>query len=133
VIEFQKLTKSYGPLTAVDALDLTIDEGCVFGFIGRNGAGKTTTIRMMMGLLEPTSGTVVIGGHDVRREPEKAKALTGYLPDHPFLYDKLSSCASSAVCTACPRRCARSAAPGCSPTSRSPSAPGSWSRPTRTA
>jgi ABC-2 type transport system ATP-binding protein len=91
VIQLHNLNKSYGPLTAVDALDLTIDEGCVFGFIGRNGAGKTTTIRMMMGLLEPTSGTVVIGGHDVRREPEKAKALTGYLPDHPFLYDKLTA------------------------------------------
>jgi len=91
VIEFKKLTKTYGPMTAVDALDLTIDDGCVFGFIGRNGAGKTTTIRMMMGLLEPTSGTVVIGGHDIRREPEKAKALTGYLPDHPFLYDKLTA------------------------------------------
>jgi len=91
VIEFRKLAKTYGPLTAVDELTLAIDEGCVFGFIGRNGAGKTTTIRMMMGLLEPTSGTVVIGGHDIRREPEKAKALTGYLPDHPFLYDKLTA------------------------------------------
>ena len=91
MIEFRRLKKTYGPLTAVDELSLTIEEGCVFGFIGRNGAGKTTTIRMMMGLLEPTSGTVVIGGHDVRSEPEKAKAMTGYLPDHPFLYDKLTA------------------------------------------
>lgn len=91
MIEFRKLKKTYGPLTAVDELDLAIDDGCVFGFIGRNGAGKTTTIRMMMGLLEPTAGTVVIGGHDIRREPEKAKAITGYLPDHPFLYDKLTA------------------------------------------
>jgi ABC-2 type transport system ATP-binding protein len=91
VIEFRQLKKSYGSLVAVDTLSLTIDDGCVFGFIGRNGAGKTTTIRMMMGLLEPSAGTVLIGGHDVRREPEKAKAITGYLPDHPFLYDKLTA------------------------------------------
>jgi len=90
VIEFRKLKKTYGPLTAVDELELTIEEGCVFGFIGRNGAGKTTTIRMMMGLLEPSAGTVLLGGHDIRREPERAKAITGYLPDHPYLYDKLT-------------------------------------------
>jgi ABC-2 type transport system ATP-binding protein len=90
VIEFRRLKKTYGPLVAVDELELTIEEGCVFGFIGRNGAGKTTTIRMMMGLLEPTAGTVLLGGHDIRRAPEKAKALTGYLPDHPYLYDKLT-------------------------------------------
>lgn len=90
MIEFRKLKKTYGTLVAVDELELTIDEGCVFGFIGRNGAGKTTTIRMMMGLLEPSAGTVLLGGHDIRREPEKAKAITGYLPDHPFLYDKLT-------------------------------------------
>jgi ABC-2 type transport system ATP-binding protein len=71
-------------------VSLTIDRGQLFGFIGRNGAGKTTTIRMMMGLLEPSAGTVALGGFDVRREPERAKATTGYLPDHPFLYDKLT-------------------------------------------
>jgi ABC-2 type transport system ATP-binding protein len=63
----------------------------VFGFIGPNGAGKTTTIKMMMGLLAPTSGTVILGGHDIGREPEAAKALTGYLPDRPYLYDKLTA------------------------------------------
>lgn len=90
MIEFVGLRKQYGPLVAVDDLHLTIERGQLFGFIGRNGAGKTTTIRMMMGLLEPSAGTVRIGGFDIRREPERAKAMTGYLPDHPFLYDKLT-------------------------------------------
>ena len=90
MIRFDRLRKAYGPLVAVDDLTFTVDAGCVFGFLGRNGAGKTTTIRMMMGLLEPTSGTVVIGGHDIRRAPEAAKRIVGYLPDHPFLYDKLT-------------------------------------------
>jgi ABC-2 type transport system ATP-binding protein len=62
----------------------------VLGFLGRNGAGKTTTIRMMVGLLEPTAGTVTLDGHDIRRAPEAAKAVTGYLPDRPHLYDKLT-------------------------------------------
>ena len=84
MIEFRQLKKEYGPLTAVDELNLTIDDGCVFGFIGRNGAGKTTTIRMMMGLLEPTAGTVVIGGHDIRREPERAKAIMYQNPSYVF-------------------------------------------------
>ena len=90
MIEIRGLSKQYGPLVAVDDLTLTIERGQLFGFIGRNGAGKTTTIRMMMGLLEPTEGTVCLGGFDIRREPERAKATTGYLPDHPFLYDKLT-------------------------------------------
>ncbi|HZR81296.1 MAG TPA: ABC transporter ATP-binding protein [Candidatus Binatia bacterium] len=91
MIEIRALKKSYGPIVAVDELTLEIPAGCVFGFLGRNGAGKTTTIRMMMGLLEPTAGTVLLGGHDIRRAPEAAKAITGYLPDHPYLYDKLTA------------------------------------------
>ncbi len=91
MIRLVALRKVYGSTVAVAGLDLTIDTGQVFGFIGPNGAGKTTTIRMMMGLLAPTSGTVVLGGHDVRQEPEEAKAITGYLADHPFLYDKLTA------------------------------------------
>jgi len=90
VIRFAALRKQYGALVAVDDLTLDIEPGAVFGFLGRNGAGKTTTIRMMMGLLAPTAGTVLLGGHDIRHAPEAAKALTGYLPDHPFLYDKLT-------------------------------------------
>jgi len=91
VIRLERLRKTYGALVAVDDLSLEVEAGCVFGFLGRNGAGKTTTIRMMMGLLEPTSGTAVLGGHDIRSVPEAAKAVTGYLPDHPFLYDKLTA------------------------------------------
>ncbi len=84
------LRKAYGSLVAVDDLDLTIETGEVFGFLGPNGAGKTTTIRMMIGLLAPTSGTVMLGGHDITKAPEAAKAVTGYVPDQPFLYDKLT-------------------------------------------
>ena len=90
MIRIVKLRKAYGPLVAVDDLTLDVPSGTVFGFIGRNGAGKTTTIRMMMGLLAPTAGTVLLGGHDIARDAEAAKAMTGYLPDHPFLYDKLT-------------------------------------------
>ena len=90
MIRIEHLRKTYGTLVAVDDLSLEVEPGTVFGFLGRNGAGKTTTIRMMTGLLEPTAGTVTLGGHDIRRAPEAAKALTGYLPDHPFLYDKLT-------------------------------------------
>jgi ABC-2 type transport system ATP-binding protein len=90
MIEIERLRKCFGPLVAVDGLDLAIEPGTVFGFLGRNGAGKTTTIRMMMGLLEPTSGTVRLAGHDIAREPEAAKRQTGYLPDRPHLYDKLT-------------------------------------------
>jgi ABC-2 type transport system ATP-binding protein len=91
MIRFVSLRKVYGATVAVADLDFTIDTGAVFGFIGPNGAGKTTTIRVMTGLLAPTAGTVVLGGHDIGSEPEAAKAITGYLPDHPFLYDKLTA------------------------------------------
>jgi ABC-2 type transport system ATP-binding protein len=90
MIRFVALHKTYGSMVAVDSLTFEIKAGHVFGFIGPNGAGKTTTIRMMMGLLAPTGGTVLLGGHDIGREPEAAKAITGYLADHPFLYDKLT-------------------------------------------
>jgi ABC-2 type transport system ATP-binding protein len=90
VIRIVKLRKAYGPLVAVDDLSLEVPSGTVFGFIGRNGAGKTTTIKMMMGLLAPTSGTVLLDGHDIRRAPEAAKAVAGFLPDRPHLYDKLT-------------------------------------------
>ena len=91
MIRFVRLRKEYGTTVAVADLDCTIEAGAVFGFIGPNGAGKTTTIRIMAGLLAPTAGTVLLGGHDIGREPEAAKAITGYLPDHPFLYDKLTA------------------------------------------
>jgi len=85
------LRKTYGATIAVSDLDLEVEAGEVFGFIGPNGAGKTTTIRMMVGILAPTSGTVVLGGYDIREAPEAAKAITGYVPDAPALYDKLTA------------------------------------------
>jgi ABC-2 type transport system ATP-binding protein len=90
MIRLVELRKTYGTCVAVDDLDLTVEPGEIFGFLGPNGAGKTTTIRMMVGLLQPTSGSVLLGGHDIGREPEAAKALTGYVPDQPCLYDKLT-------------------------------------------
>ena len=89
MIEFKKLSKSYGPLTAVDTLDLTIDDGCVFGFIGRNGAGKTTTIRMMMGILVPSGGRALIQGLDCHSQRAEVQRHVGYLPDNPIYYDFL--------------------------------------------
>jgi ABC-2 type transport system ATP-binding protein len=84
------VTKRYGRFTAVHPLDLHVPEGELFGFLGPNGAGKTTTIRMLTGVLRPTAGRVLIGGHDVVREPVAAKRVLGYIPDRPFLYDKLT-------------------------------------------
>jgi len=84
------LTKTFGALTAVDNLSLTVRAGELFGFLGPNGAGKTTTIKMMTGLLRPTSGTALIGGYDIQRDPLRAKSILGYIPDNPFLYEKLT-------------------------------------------
>jgi ABC-2 type transport system ATP-binding protein len=91
VISVRSLTKTFGSLTAVDGLDLEIPAGEFFAFLGPNAAGKTTTIKMLTGLLRPTAGEVRIGGFDMQREPEKAKALLAYVPDFPFLYDKLTA------------------------------------------
>jgi len=90
MIEFVGLRKDFGPSTVVEELDLVIPAGEIFGFLGPNGAGKTTTIKMMMGVLEPTAGTVILDGHDIATAPEEAKAQTGYVPDQPALYDKLT-------------------------------------------
>ncbi len=89
-IETEKLSVYYGRHLGILDVDLRIEEGEVFGFLGPNGAGKTTTIRVMMGILKPTSGRVTLGGYDVEREPEQAKAITGFVPDRPFIYEKLS-------------------------------------------
>src|SRR5579871_150326 len=86
----QNLTKRFGSLTAVDNMNLVVQEGELFGFLGPNGAGKTTTIRMMTGLIHPTEGTARIGGYDIRTQPLQAKAIFGYIPDNPFLYEKLT-------------------------------------------
>ncbi len=90
MIECRNLTKKFGELVAVNDLGLTVHAGELFGFLGPNGAGKTTTIKMMTGLLRPTTGTAIIGGHDIQIEPIPAKRIFGYIPDNPFLYEKLT-------------------------------------------
>ena len=91
MIKLINLTKIYGKLTAVNNINLEVSPGEVFGFLGPNGAGKTTTIKMMAGLLQPTNGCALIGGYDVQKEPLKAKFITGFIPDRPYLYDKLTA------------------------------------------
>jgi ABC-2 type transport system ATP-binding protein len=90
MIQIHDLTKKYGDFTAVDRLSLTARPGEVFGFLGPNGAGKTSTIRIVAGLSLPTSGTVEVAGVDVVAEPARAKAVIGYVPDRPYLYEKLT-------------------------------------------
>lgn len=90
MIRLKQLTKRYGRFTAVDGIDLDVPAGELFGFLGPNGAGKTTTFRMIAGILRPTSGTVEIGGIDINRRPLEAKARLGFIPDRPFVYDKLT-------------------------------------------
>ncbi len=90
MIEIHDLTKRYGDFTAVDGLSLTAAAGEIFGFLGPNGAGKTTTIRIIAGLSLPTSGAVRVNGVDVIAEPVRAKAVMGYVPDRPYLYEKLT-------------------------------------------
>lgn len=86
----EQLTKHFGEKLAVRPLDLNIPEGTFFCFLGPNGAGKTTTIKMLTGLLTPSGGRAVVGGIDIQKDPVGAKRLLGYVPDHPFLYDKLT-------------------------------------------
>ena len=90
MIRLKQLTKRYGRFTAVDGIDLMVPSGELFGFLGPNGAGKTTTFRMIAGILRPTSGTVEVGGIDINRRPLEAKARLGFIPDRPFVYDKLT-------------------------------------------
>src|SRR5688500_18569053 len=90
MIQLESLTKRYGKFTAVNSLSLHVARGELFGFLGPNGAGKTTTFRMIAGILRPTSGTVEIGGIDINRRPLEAKARLGFIPDRPFVYDKLT-------------------------------------------
>jgi ABC-2 type transport system ATP-binding protein len=90
MIQLTALTKRYGSFTAVDAIDLDVPAGQLFGFLGPNGAGKTTTLRMIAGILRPTAGAVHIDGIDVAKNPSAAKAVLGYIPDRPFMYEKLT-------------------------------------------
>ena len=90
MIELTQLTKSYNGFTAVDRLTLRVGQGEIFGFIGPNGAGKTTTIKMLGGVLAPTSGSVAVCGIDLQAQPERAKRKIGFIPDRPYLYEKLT-------------------------------------------
>ncbi len=90
MIEVLAVSKNYGKTLAVDRLDLTVAKGEFFGFLGPNGAGKTTTIKMITGLARPTEGVVLVKGIDVQRAPEEAKRVVGYIPDSPYIYDKLT-------------------------------------------
>ena len=90
MIKLSNLTKRYGSFTAVDDLSLEIPPGQLFGLLGPNGAGKTTTLRMVAGILKPTAGRVEIAGEDIHVNPLAAKARLGYIPDRPFVYDKLT-------------------------------------------
>ena len=90
MIRIVNLTKKFGGFAAVDNVNLEVERGTIFAFLGTNGAGKTTTIRMMTGVLQPTSGTVEIGGYDIQQHPIEAKFLMGVIPDRPYLYGKLT-------------------------------------------
>jgi ABC-2 type transport system ATP-binding protein len=90
MIKLTNLTKRYDRVLAVNKINLSIPDGEIFGFIGPNGAGKTTTIRMLGGVLAPTEGSIMIDGINMAKEPEKAKKKIGFIPDRPFLYEKLT-------------------------------------------
>lgn len=90
MIRVSNLSKRFGGFVAVDDVSLEIGKGEIFAFLGTNGAGKTTTIRMMTGVLLPTSGSIEIGGYDIQRSPLEAKMLMGVIPDRPYIYGKLT-------------------------------------------
>jgi ABC-2 type transport system ATP-binding protein len=90
MITIKNLTKSYGSFVAVNNISLEVPAGGIFAFLGVNGAGKTTTIKMLTGILKPSAGAIYIGGFDLRKESLQAKAITGYVPDRPNLYPKLT-------------------------------------------
>lgn len=90
VIRFTDIKKRYGDFTALKSVNLEICRGELFGFLGPNGAGKTTLIRILTGIIKPTSGKVFIGSFDLFSQPDQAKAMLGYVPDRPYLYEKLT-------------------------------------------
>ena len=90
MIKLVKLTKKFGSFMAVDDLSLQVKSGEFYGFLGPNGAGKTTTIKMMTGLFAPSAGEILINGYDIEKHPQEAKLSMGYIPDQPFLYEKLT-------------------------------------------
>jgi ABC-2 type transport system ATP-binding protein len=90
MIKLTSLSKNYGEFTAVDGVSLEVPRGELFGFLGPNGAGKTTTLRMIAGIMRPTAGRVWLGGDDLIATPMAAKARLGFIPDRPFVYEKLT-------------------------------------------
>jgi len=90
MITLENLTKTYPTVIAVDHISLKVEKGELFGFLGPNGAGKTTTIKMMAGLVKPTSGSIFINGCNMEQDPNSVKKITGFIPDRPFLYGKLT-------------------------------------------
>ncbi len=90
MIQLQGLTKKYGDFEALKSLDLKVPRGLLYGLLGPNGAGKTTALRIIAGILQPTAGSVMVGGFDVQQDPELAKGKLGYIPDRPFIYEKLT-------------------------------------------
>lgn len=90
IIVLDKIRKTYGAFEALKGIDLRVYPGELFGFLGPNGAGKTTLLRILTGILKPTDGSISIGGYDLLNAPERAKACLGYVPDRPYLYDKLT-------------------------------------------
>ncbi|MGH7545913.1 MAG: ABC transporter ATP-binding protein [Gemmatimonadota bacterium] len=90
MIRLEAVSKRYGTFTAVDRVDLHVPRGSLYALLGPNGAGKTTVVRMVAGILQPTSGGVRIAGIDVQADPENAKRHLGYIPDRPYLYEKLT-------------------------------------------
>jgi len=90
IVKTEHLSKKYEDVWGVRDLSLEIRRGELFAFLGPNGAGKTTTIKLLVGLLRPTEGRALIGGYDIQKNPVEAKSLIGYIPDHPYLYEKLS-------------------------------------------
>ena len=90
MIRVEGLTKRYGNFVAVDNIDLHVPKGSIFGFLGPNGAGKTTTLRIIAGIMRPTKGRITLGGDDVVDNPMAAKRRLGFIPDRPFVYEKLT-------------------------------------------
>ena len=90
MIHLENLTKHYGDFVAVAGIDLDIEAAQIFGLLGPNGAGKTTTLRMIAVILRPDSGRVIVAGHDNVVEPIEARKVLGFVPDRPFVYDKLT-------------------------------------------
>ena len=91
MIAIERLVKLYGQFKAVDDVSLDVKPGEIHGFLGPNGAGKTTTLRMIAGLLKPTSGRILVNGEDLAQNPEGAKASLGFIPDRPYIYEKLTA------------------------------------------